>query len=92
MKVAYLALPHWKNHVLVTGPKALIISTCISGKKLLALDVSLVASDVELLSFSEGVSIFRPRKHMVDSGSAKTSIPTKEAEWLTSVVLSSNMT
>ena len=87
-----LALPHWKNHVLLTGSKTLIMPETAS------LDSSAVTKVSEMDAFSlcwelsNLFSILRPRRQMVDSGSANTSMPTKAELWLTSVLLSSNMT
>ena len=88
----YLAWPHWKNHVLLTGANTRIM--CFddtswyigednnTAPKVLETDVG----DVE------AATVFWPRRQIVDSGSAKTSIPTVEDEWLTSVVFNSRMT
>ena len=88
----YLAWPHWKNHVLLTGANTRIM--CFddtswyigednnTAPKVLETDVG----DVE------AATVFWPRRQIVDSGSAKTSIPTVEDEWLTSVVFNSSMT
>ena len=45
-----------------------------------------------LLVEDEEAVVFWPLRQIVDSGSAKTSIPTLEVEWLTSVVFNSRIT
>ena len=48
--------------------------------------------ETEVLVEDEEAVVFWPLRQMVDSGSAKTSIPTLEVEWLTSVVFNSRIT
>ena len=48
--------------------------------------------ETEVLVEDEEAIVFWPLRQIVDSGSAKTSIPTLEVEWLTSVVFNSRIT